>query len=161
MLDYLKAIDLKDLCDIAVIVGGVVALVTIIKGVYEYTRQGAQKRAEHFTEIRKRFQDNQLFKELCQELEEDNPSLAERPFKEKRELLGFFEDIALMCNSKLVRKNVVHYMFGYYMIRCWDSKNFWENMNRNSNYWVLFKYFVEEMKDIENNFSFEPKKYRL
>jgi hypothetical protein len=89
-------------------------------------RQGAQKRAEYFTEMRRYFRENQLFKQLCQELDENSPSLENRPFKEKRELLGFFEDIALACNSKLVRKQVVHYMFGYYMIRCWDSDYFWK-----------------------------------
>ena len=127
----------------------------------EYSRQGAQKRAEHFVELRKRFQENDIFKDMCQELEDDSPSLAKRPFKEKRELLGFFEDIALMVYSNLVRKNVVHYMFGYYMIRCWKSDNFWKSLNRECEYWALFKHFAEEMEKFDSTFVFKVRKYRL
>jgi len=161
MIDILLEMTLKDFVDITLILGGIVGLLTLIKGVGEYSRQGAQKRAEHFIELRKRFQENSLFKEMCQELDEDPPALANRPFKEKRELLGFFEDIALMANSKLIREHVVHYMFGYYMIRCWESNNFWKNLNRDSKYWALFRHFAEEMKKFENTFVFKVRKYRL
>jgi hypothetical protein len=45
--------------------------------------------------------------------------------KKAEYFLGFFEEVALMMNSGLIRKEVAHYMFGYYAIHCWDSKNFW------------------------------------
>jgi cell shape-determining protein MreC len=152
---------LKNAVDMTVVVGGIVAVITLVIGALEYSRQGAQKRAEYFSELRKRFQENPLFKELTQELDEDAPALADRPFKEKREILGFFEDIALMVNSNLIRKHVVHYMFGYYMIRCWESDNFWKTLNRNSPYWALFRNFAEDMKKFEKSFSFKIRKYRL
>ncbi|MBN1787007.1 MAG: hypothetical protein JW806_01280 [Sedimentisphaerales bacterium] len=152
---------LKNFVDIAVIAGCIVTIITLIKGLLEYSRQGAQKRAEHFSELRRGFRENKLFKELLQELDEDAQGLAKRPFKEKRELLGFFEDIVLMANSKLIKKHVVHYMFGYYMIRCWESDNFWNGLNRQSNYWALFRHFVQEMKKFEDSFSFKIRKYRL
>ena len=98
---------------------------------------------------------------MCQELNEDNSALIDRPFKEKRELLGFFEEIALMVNSNLIRKHVAHYMFGYYVIRCWDSAYFWQNMERDSPYWALFKHFAEDMKKFEDSFAFQVGNYRL
>ena len=159
--ECLKGMTLKDAVDLTIIIGGIITVITFVKGVFEYSRQGTQKRSEHFSELRMRFQENPLFKELAQELHENSPKLADRPFKEKRELLGFFEDIALMANSGLIRKNVVHYMFGYYMIHCWESDNFWKGLHRDSKYWALFRHFAEEMQEFEKSFSFEIKNYRL
>jgi hypothetical protein len=151
----------KNAVDLTIIIGGIVTVITLVIGALEYSRQGAHKRAEHFSELRKRFQDNPTFKELAQELHEDATALETIPFKEKRELLGFFEDIALMVKSGLIRKHVVHYMFGYYMIRCWESDKFWKGLNRDSPYWGLFRHFAEEMQKFEKSFSFKIKYYRL
>ena len=151
----------KNAVDLTVIIGGIVTVITLVISALEYSRQGAHKRAEHFSELRMRFQENKLFKELAEELHQDSLKLADRPFKEKRELLGFFEDIALMVNSGLIRKHVVHYMFGYYMIRCWESDRFWKDLNRDSPYWALFRHFAEEMQGFEKSFSFNIKNYRL
>ena len=53
---------LSDYKDVATIAGVVIALVTLAKGVYEYVRQGAQKRAEQFIEMRKRLKENDTFR---------------------------------------------------------------------------------------------------
>jgi hypothetical protein len=52
-------------------------------------------------------------------------------------------------------------MFGYYAIRCWESKYFWLYTNRDSIYWRLFKEFVMTMKNIENKYKFGNKKYKF
>jgi hypothetical protein len=135
--------------DLATIVGVAVALMVFIKGVLEYTNQGAQKRAEHFLAMRTRLKDDPVFKKICALVETDDSSLLEIPFAEKRDLLGLFEEVALMMNSKLIRPDVAHYMFGYYALRCWDSANFWSDVNRDSIYWALFRSFVEAMKKAE------------
>lgn len=80
---------------------------------------------------------------------------------EKRNFLGFFEEIALLSNSGLIRKEVAHYMFGYYAIRCWQSKNFWYNMERDSPYWFLFRKFAIDMQEIEKNMPAPNRKLSL
>jgi hypothetical protein len=45
-------------------------------------------------------------------------------------------------NLGIIRREVAHYMFGYYAIRCWDSDASWHGVNRNSPYWSLFKNFA-------------------
>lgn len=152
---------LSDYKDIATIIGVLVALFTFIKGIYEYAKQGAQKRAEQFIEMRKRFKENETFRELASLLESDDPELKSVPYKEKRDYLGFFEEIALMVNSRLIGVDVAHYMFGYYAIICWRSKNFWSDINRESPYWVLFKQFVAKMTKIENSFQYSEKKLKF
>ena len=152
---------LTDAKDIATILGVVAALVTLVKGVIEYVHQGAQKRVERFTAMRQRFKDDPAFKEMCDLLETDDPRLAEIPFKDKRDLLGFFEEVALMLNSKLIQPAVAHYMFGYYALRCAESKNFWSDVNRASPYWALFNDFVARMKKVEEGFVFKRRALRF
>lgn len=152
---------LNQLKDIAIVAGVIITLFTFIKGTLDYSRQGAQKRAEMFVVMRRKFTENNTFIELCALIETDELQLVEIPFKDKRNFLGFFEEIALMTNSNLIRKEVAHYMFGYYAIRCWESKHFWNNINRSSEYWSLFKDFVEQMTKIEQKFQYKRRKFRL
>ncbi len=142
--------------DVALIIGTGVALLTLIKAVFEYTKQNAQKRAEHYTLLREEFKKEGRFTDLFELLEEDAPSLTELPFEKKQDLIGFYEDIALAVNSGLLKKEVAHYMFAYYALRCWDSKHFWENINRESHYWTLFRHFVIEMKKVESDLEQNP-----
>lgn len=60
-----------------------------------------------------------------------------------------------------MKKHVAHYMFSYYAIRCWESENFWQDLNRESYYWALFRDFVFEMKKLEESYVFKRKYYRV
>jgi hypothetical protein len=111
--------------------------------------------------MRYRLKDSAVFQEICALLEADDQKLDEVPFKDKRDLLGFFEEVALMMNSGLIRKNVAHYMFGYYAIRCWESEHFWSNVNRESIYWALFRDFATTMKTMEKTFGVTTAQYRF
>jgi alpha-D-ribose 1-methylphosphonate 5-triphosphate diphosphatase PhnM len=108
MLHALLNLDLEHWKSIAVVAGAVVALVTLIKGVIEYTHQGAQKRAEHFISMRERLKKNTEFENLCDLLEDDDAKLQSISYKDKLNLLGFFEEVALMMNSRLIKKDVAH-----------------------------------------------------
>nr|WP_290224336.1 hypothetical protein [Trichocoleus desertorum] len=147
---------LDDARNLAIIAGTFIAACTLVKAVREYARDNAQKRAEQYSELRKQFKENERFQELLEKLDKDDPSLEGLPYAEKTDFLGFYEDIALAVNSGLLKKEVVHYMFGYYAIRCWKSQNFWSNLERNSHYWALFKHFALEMIAVEEKFKVEP-----
>src|SRR5690349_283738 len=120
---------LSDWKDIATIVGVIVALFALVKGVYEYIKQGSQKRAEHFFKMEERFDKNELFREIASLVETDSIDLRKISLKDKYNYLGFFEEIALMVNSGLSRPEIAHYMFGYYAMKCWESENFWKDVN--------------------------------
>jgi hypothetical protein len=152
---------LSDAKDLATILGVVIALVTLIKGLIEYTHQGAQKRAERFFAFEDAFHSDEVLIEVCTLLEDDDDRLAELPYKTKLHFLGFYEQVALMVNSKLLRPGVAHYMFGYYAIRCWKSDKFWVNLNRESVYWSLFAAFAKEMMDAEKRFRLDPHALRF
>lgn len=152
---------LGDYKDAATVLGAAIALVAFAKGVYEYIKQGTQKRAEQFIEMRKRFKENVCFKDLAGLVENNDPKLVDVPFKDKRDYLGFFEEVSLMVNSGLIKPAVAHYMFGYYAIRCWESDHFWSGVNRDSPYWAIFKDFAAMMKKIEDEFEYDKRKLRF
>jgi hypothetical protein len=147
--------------DLSTVIGAVVAAFTLAKALFEYIRQNAAKRAEFFITMRARLKENETFRNLLDQIEHDDPNLGGIDFKEKRDLLGFFEEIALMLNSGIVRADVAHYMFGYYAIRCWESEHFWQGVNRESQYWSAFADFVVRMKSIEQEFVYSRKRLRL
>lgn len=147
--------------DIATILATVVATIALVKGTFEYIAQGAQKRAERFFEMRRKFDENDSFVKICSLLDEDDPALKEFPVIEKHSFVGFFEDIALLRNSNLMRGSVAHYMFGYYAIQCSKSKNFWSNLNYDGMYWAAFRDFVEAMTRIQASFAYSPRRFRV
>ena len=140
-----------DVMEIALIASVVVALVTFISGTYEYSRQGAARRAEHFYKMRRLLKKNETFKNFADLIDKNDQRLCDMPFKDKRDYIGLFEEIAISMNSKLIHKEVAHYMFGYYAIQCWKSNNFWSwgGVERDSIYWAIFRDFVEQMEEME------------
>jgi len=154
-----NGLGLSDYRDIATIVGVIVAVATLIRGLVEYAHQGKQKRAEHFFNLRKKLKENAVFKNICALLDSGDKELINIPFEEKRDFLGLFEEVAIMKKSGLIKPEVTYYMFGYYAIRCWKSQYFWNSVNRDSLYWKIFKDFAEEsMKFESKNNNLNPNK---
>ena len=143
--------------DATAIVAALVALISLTTAIIEYRRRGVLQRAQQFVIMRRLLKENPTFKRICELLETDDSRLKEMPFADKRDFLGLFEEIALMMQSKLIRREVAHYMFGYYAILCWESENFWFNpaggpyLTRDSPYWKVFREFVTQMRQVEKS----------
>jgi hypothetical protein len=162
---------LSDWKDIGTILVAIVGLITLIKGVYEYIKQGKQKRCDRFVEMRKKYTENPIFRNLFELLEnEEDDKLRKIPYKDKLLFLGFYEELALMMNSNLLNEKIVFYMFGYYAIKCWDTESFWriisedgtENtIQKNNAPWTLFKKFVEQMKLLQDNYDYDNTKLKF
>ena len=143
--------DNKDLLTIIVAsFAGLVALGTFIKAILEYRLQGRQKRAELFDKFKTTLKTEPRIVNINSQLEDDHETLAEIPLIDRYYFLGYYEQIAIAVNSGLIDKDVAHYMFGYFALRCWDSKHFWNGINRQSYYWSVFKKFVDTMQELEN-----------
>jgi hypothetical protein len=153
--------DLTSVVQAAQIAAAIVAFLTLVKGVIEYTRGNALKRAEHFSDLRRQLKDSEVFQDICLKLETDDVGLIDLSFASKRDFLGLFEQVAMSLNSGLLRREVAHYMFGYYAIRCDESKNFWSNVAKDSPYWSLFINFAKSMKIEESKFPLAPSRYQF
>lgn len=152
---------LGQIANIAIAIGGALAVVSLFVGMQEYVRNGTLRRADDFILLRRRLKENETFRRICGLLDRDDSALQEESFEDKRDLVGLFEEVALMLNSGLMRRQVAHYMFGFYAIQCYESTNFWTNMNLASPYWSLFRDFAERMLIEQKNFSYNSRDYRL
>jgi len=138
-----------------------IATGTLLKGVIEYRNQNALKRFEKFSELEERLLKDDIY-HICFLLETNNPELRNIERKERQKFLGFYESIAIMYNSKILRPDIAHYMFGYYAIRCNESEHFWHDMDKDSGYWDLFRTFALEMRKRDIGFpsNLNPKRLR-
>lgn len=128
------------------ILGVIVAIWGLWKGVIEFALQGSQKRAEIFLKKQNEYFSNKSFNEIRTLLEDDMDKLKEIPFEEKRSYLTFFEEVAVLRNTGLIKNDLAYYMYGYYATKCLESSNFWININKEKIFWNVFIRFAEEMK---------------
>jgi hypothetical protein len=131
------------------LVTATVALLALLKGLAEYIGQNALKRFEKYQDMNHKFCENAKIQRICDLLDSDRARLREMPFAEKKDFLGFYEDLALMCNSGLMNFKVAYYMFGYYIIRSRASDDFLQDVNIDGFYWSLFDCFAKKMKSFE------------
>ena len=140
---------LDSLKDLSIVGAGVIALTTFFSGVLEYARQNHTKRAEQFVLMRRRFLEDPLFRDILNCLATDDPKLAGFPIQDRRNFIGFLEEVALMVNSRIIRREIAHYMFGYYVLLADKSQNLWANLDRESVYWTVFRNFAALMRKME------------
>ena len=137
--------NLSSLKDFSIIVAGAIALVTFIFSSWQFRGQVRNSRVEHFVTMRRRFLEDPIFRGLLNMLTANDPAIAETPIQDRRNFVGFFEEVALMVNSGLVRPEIAHYMFGYYATLIDQNKLFWTGLDRDSDYWHVFRTFAEDM----------------
>ncbi|MES2206679.1 MAG: hypothetical protein V4525_07775 [Pseudomonadota bacterium] len=132
--------------DFSTLIGVLIALWGFYRGFSEFILQGKQKRAEMFLKKQGEYFENASFNEIRGLLETDDLKLQDIGFEEKRAYLTFFEEIAVLKNSRLINGNLTYYMFGYYATRCLESKNFWLNINKDNIFWHVFLHFAADMQ---------------
>jgi len=133
--------------DISIIIAGIVAFVTFAFGLSEYLKRNKQDRAAHFIAMRRRFLETPEFRRLLEMLHMGDEEIARAPVQDKRNFIGFFEEVALLVNSGLLRRDVAHYMYGHYVLLADESDGFWQNLDRGSIYWTVFRKFAADMRD--------------
>lgn len=138
--------DIGTFKDVSIIVGGLIAFITLWTGMIQYGRQSHALRANQFIEMRRRFLENPGFRELLTLIAQGNEEVANKPSQDRRNLVGFLEEVALLMNSGLIKKDVVHYMFGQAAIAIDTCEPFWNGLDKESEYWTVFRGFVRDMK---------------
>lgn len=141
-------LDLNTTKDFSIVVAGVIALVTFVTGTLEYRRRGQHERAETFIRMRSRFQESPVFRRILDLLSTNDPAVKDVSVQDRRNLVGFLEEVGLMVNSKLVRPEVAKLMFGVYVDLVNKSDDFWEGMDRTSVDWTMFRRFSETLRKV-------------
>jgi NDP-sugar pyrophosphorylase family protein len=135
---------------IAITGTSIVAIITLIKGYLEYKLTSTQKRSEFYERLGTKLETDETLKLIIHYLETNDTEIRNLARFERYKFLRFYEDIALIMNSDLIKPEIAHYMFSYYAVKCFDSDDFWHDIERNSIYWRVFNEFVEKMKKMEN-----------
>lgn len=135
--------------DYALVVGGAAALTTFLTGVVEYARQANLRRGEAFIAMRRRFLEDPLFREILNLLDQDDPRLAELPVQDRRNFVGFLEEVAILCESRMIRREIAHYMFGRYVSLADASENLWRGLHKEDRYWTLFRRYARDNRAME------------
>lgn len=142
--------DLTEWKDLATVVGVIVAIMTLIKGLVEYMQGTRLRRIDYFAKMKDRFLADEEFATITELLERHDPRVRELPPRAKWRYLAFFEEVALLLRAGLIRDELACYMFGYYALLCDRSDSFWSgSFEKDRAYWPLFFAFVEKMKVVE------------
>lgn len=143
---------METLLQIAPIIAAMIAAVSVLiaaatfgKVLLEYIAQNKLKRYEKFQEMSGRFDENPHISKICELLLEPSDELARMSRYKKEVFICFMEEIAVMNNSGILHKDLMLYTFGYYAIKCYQSKEFWANIDKNEFFYSLFISFCEEM----------------
>ncbi len=131
--------------DWSIIGAGVVALTTFLSGFVEYARQNHARRAEQFVLMRRRFLEDPLFREILNYLAMDDDRLCSVSIQDRRNFIGFLEEVALMVNSRMIRADVAMYMFGYYVRLADRSVHLWHELDKESVYWTVFRDYARRL----------------
>lgn len=134
--------------DILLFAGGVIGLLTFLMSVFEYRKQGHQKRIELYLEMSRRIEDNPDFRQVRTLLNVGSEDIRNIPKKTRSDYAGFLESVALMRNSGVISRQVACYMFSHDAVACWNSNAFWEDFTRDDTHWGLLRHFVEEMQSL-------------
>jgi AAA15 family ATPase/GTPase len=138
---------------ITAIVGAIALIVTVIRAVLEYSKQNHLARFEKYAELSKDWYGDKDIQEIIVLLGDDpNGRLAKIHISKKEAFVGYYEEIALMLESGILKKQIAYYMFGYHTILCYENGNFWtKEMDLNDRYWTLFRRFAKLMKKIDGD----------
>ncbi len=138
--------DLGTVKDLSIVAAGVVGLIGFFGGIAEYLRRTREQRADHFISIRRRFLETPAYREILDQITEGDPSLASRSIQERRNFIGFLEEIGLMVDSNLIRPEVAYYMFGRYVLLADGSAHLWTGLDRDDEYWAVFRKLAAQVR---------------
>ena len=145
-----------DIVDIAPAITAIIATLTflaavgtLVKSVAEYSKQNSLRRFEKYMDLSNGWLADRNIQEIVELLESgEKQRIRKISIRRKEEFAAFFEEIAMMVDSKLLKKKIAYYMFGYYTILCDESGEFWSGLGKNEHYWSLFNRFAADMKSI-------------
>ena len=132
--------------DVSIVVAGLVAFVTLWIGMAQYARAQHAARAEQFVAMRRRFLEDATFRRLLDRLAAGDPGIAGESVQDRRNLVGFLEEVGLLVNSGLLRFDVARYMFGPYVRLVDGAGPFWDGLDREGESWAVFRSFAARMR---------------
>jgi hypothetical protein len=111
---------------------------------YEYMKKNALDRFNKFLVINKEFETDKCILKVRDAAEKKDWAGVTKD--DKYYFMTFYEQLALMMQSKLIMKSIVFYYYGFELIRIYKDEKFWEgNDSKEDPFWRLFAEIYAQM----------------
>jgi hypothetical protein len=131
-------------------IGAFFALAAPSVGAARFHAWQRAQRAERYLQLRERFRANDRLVRTATLLDSgDETKLATLKWSDRREFLGFLEDVDLMVNNGGFSREVAYCVFGFYALRASESEAFMRGIDADSPYWAQLFGFVNDMRKME------------
>jgi hypothetical protein len=146
------------------LVGIVGAFFAFFRGLAEYQRKNRLERYQQFITQRKEFEANSILTNVyVGVLQGPQHDMSGVPVWDRIFFLVFLENIALMMNSGLLSRNVVHNTWGNGVLQCWRNDSFWADIDaarlddaKRSPYWRVFGQLYQDMARVDQRVRAQP-----
>ena len=116
----------------------------------ETERQGRLNRFEKFQQMHSRYQEDSSIQVVLrslypEQIEGDKEKQSPATLEDKLNFMGFYEELAIMVNSGLLRPETAYYTFGVDSGKFWEKETYWHDDPT----WKLFRSFVQDAKEFQ------------
>lgn len=143
-------IDLNIINTVILGIGLFIGLISLSLAYKEYKKSVSLKKFQIYREYVTKMEKNMDFQNIFSKLEKNEKLTNDKDYDSIKELLGFYEDLALQEQSNTLQIELLWYRFGYYALKLRKHQNFNEIINEKGIYWKLFILFVEKLEIVEN-----------
>jgi hypothetical protein len=115
-------------------------------------REGRLKRFENFQQMQSRYRQDPSIQAVFRSLypEQYRGDTGKQPSattKNKLDFMGFYEELAIMVNSGIMRPDAAYYTFGVDAVEFWKKEQYWHDDPT----WKLFNSFVQNAKRFQKH----------
>jgi hypothetical protein len=134
---------MQEVKDIFTIIGGIIGLLVFGKGLLEFMHANAIRRYEKFHQMSVRFDANPAIQKVCTLLHgtETTPDAPTR--QEKEVFICFLEEVYFLMKSKIMKRALALYTFGYYGQKALNNVEFWHGLDKSEPFYSQFLRFCE------------------
>ena len=127
----------------------IVAIGTLVKALAEFRLQNSLKRFEKYQAMNETYSTSITLTSMRDALRAGGEPLEKYDVIEKYKFMAFYEDIAMMCQSGLMRMEVAAYLFGYDARLAASNSTFAANLGnaREDPNWTLFWSFCDRLEE--------------
>jgi len=145
--------------DVVVILAIAIALALAMRGVIEYARANALRRARRFHEMRVRFDTDPGIQAVCRLLH--GTGAAHVSQQQKEVFISFFEEVHFMVRSGVMKRDLALYAFGGHAREAARSDRFWSWLDAASPFYEQFRRFADEAQSYVPDANPQPSAFRF
>ncbi len=126
----------------------IIAIIALVIAYLQYLKLKQFNKAKYFFDIRAKYKGDNRYCEIRYKIE-NNESLKTVNIISIFDNAGFFEELQIAINSKIIDKKMVFYLFGYYIIRFYEAVKKDGVINIESSHWLALNEIYKSMIEIQ------------